>query len=457
MDYTNLSYVLSSVLFILGIKKLSHPKTARNGNLLASVAMLIAIIATLVSYNSELDYIIIFIGIAIGAIIGSVFAIKVEMTQMPQMVAIFNGFGGAASALVAAAEYLDLSQPSTFTLTTIILSIFIGTLTFTGSFIAFGKLQGFISGQPIVFSGNQLFNALIAIALIVTGYFLIQSPYDLNYFYIIIGLSALLGITLTIPIGGADMPVVISLLNSYSGIAASATGFVLMNNGLIISGALVGASGIILTSIMCKGMNRSLANVIFGAMGLEQESSTSGDTKQVSVKSYSTEEAAMIFDAAEKVIVVPGYGLAVAQAQHAVREVAEFLENKGKKVLYAIHPVAGRMPGHMNVLLAEANIPYEQLKDLDEINSEFEDCDVALVLGANDVVNPAARHDKSSPIFGMPILDVDKSRTVIINKRTMNAGFAGIQNELFGFDNSIMVFGDAKDMLVKLLSDLKEL
>ncbi len=456
MDYTNLSYVLSSVLFILGIKKLSHPKTARNGNLLAFVAMLIAIIATLVSYD-QLDYKVIFIGIAIGAIIGSVFAIKVEMTQMPQMVAIFNGFGGAASALVAAAEYLDISQPSTFTLTTIVLSIFIGTLTFTGSFIAFGKLQGFISGQPIVFSGNQLFNALIATALIVTGYFLIQSPTDVNYFYLIISLSALLGVTLTIPIGGADMPVVISLLNSYSGIAASATGFVLMNNGLIISGALVGASGIILTSIMCKGMNRSLANVIFGAMGLEQESSTSDNTKQVSVKSYSTEEAAMIFDAAEKVIVVPGYGLAVAQAQHAVREVAEFLENRGKKVLYAIHPVAGRMPGHMNVLLAEANIPYEQLKDLDEINSEFEDCDVALVLGANDVVNPAARHDKSSPIFGMPILDVDKSRTVIINKRTMNAGFAGIQNELFGFDNSIMVFGDAKDMLQQLLKDLKDL
>ena len=456
MDYTNLSYVLSSVLFILGIKKLSHPKTARNGNLLAFIAMFIAIIATLISYD-QLDYKIIFIGIAIGAIIGSVFAVKVEMTQMPQMVAIFNGFGGAASALVAAAEYLDLSQPSSFTLTTIVLSIFIGTLTFTGSFIAFGKLQGFISGQPIVFSGNQLFNALIAIALVTTGYFLIQSPNDINYFYIIIGLSALLGITLTIPIGGADMPVVISLLNSYSGIAASATGFVLMNNGLIISGALVGASGIILTSIMCKGMNRSLANVIFGAMGLEQESSTTGNTKQVSVKSYSTEEAAMIFDAAEKVIVVPGYGLAVAQAQHAVREVAEFLENKGKKVLYAIHPVAGRMPGHMNVLLAEANIPYEQLKDLDEINSEFEDCDVALVLGANDVVNPAARHDKSSPIFGMPILDVDKSRTVIINKRTMNAGFAGIQNELFGFDNSIMVFGDAKDMLQQLLKDLKDL
>ena len=456
MDYTNLSYVLASVLFILGIKKLSHPKTARNGNLLAAIAMFIAIIATLISYD-HLDYKIIFIGIGIGAIIGTLFALKVEMTQMPQMVAIFNGFGGAASALVAAAEFLNLNQVSTFTLSTIAISIFIGTLTFTGSFIAFGKLQGFISGQPIVFPGQQLFNGILAIGLFYIGYLFVQNPDNLNYFYITIAISALLGITLTIPIGGADMPVVISLLNSYSGIAASATGFVLMNNGLIISGALVGASGIILTSIMCKGMNRSLANVIFGAVGLEQETSSSGETKQISVKSYSTEEAAMIFDAAEKVIVVPGYGLAVAQAQHAVREVAEFLEGKGKQVLYAIHPVAGRMPGHMNVLLAEANIPYEQLKDLDEINSEFEDCDVALVLGANDVVNPAARHDQSSPIYGMPILDVDKSRTVIINKRTMNAGFAGIQNELFGFDNSIMVFGDAKDMLQQLLKDLKDL
>ena len=279
----------------------------------------------------------------------------------------------------------------------------------------------------------------------------------MNFFYGVIIISALLGITLTIPIGGADMPVVISLLNSYSGIAAAATGFVLMNNGLIISGALVGASGLILTNIMCRGMNRSLANVIFGAVGLEQESSEGGSGKQVSIKSYSTEEAAMIFDAAEKIIMVPGYGLAVAQAQHAIREVAEFLESKDKQVLYAIHPVAGRMPGHMNVLLAEANIPYEQLKDLDEVNPEFKDCDVALVLGANDVVNPAARHDTSSPIYGMPILDVDKSRTVIINKRTMNTGFAGIQNELFGFDNSIMVFGDAKDMLQQLLKDLKEL
>jgi len=456
MDYSNISYVLASVLFILGIKKLSHPKTARNGNLLAALGMLVAIVSTLLAYEM-IDYQMIIVGMIIGTIIGALFAQKVEMTQMPQMVAIFNGFGGSASALIAAAEFLKAGDISTFTLWTIIISIFVGTLTFTGSFIAFGKLQGFISGQPIVFFGQQAMNALFAISLVGLGIYTVQAPGEMNYFYGVIIISAILGITLTIPIGGADMPVVISLLNSYSGIAAAATGFVLMNNGLIIAGALVGASGLILTNIMCKGMNRSLANVIFGAVGLEQDTGEPGSQKQVTIKSYSTEEAAMIFDAAEKVIVVPGYGLAVAQAQHAVREVAELLEKKGKKVLYAIHPVAGRMPGHMNVLLAEANIPYEQLKDLDEINPEFEDCDVALVLGANDVVNPAARHEKTSPIFGMPILDVDKSRTVIINKRTMNTGFAGIQNELFGFDNSIMVFGDAKDMLQQLLKDLKEL
>ena len=456
MNYTNIFYVLASVLFILGIKKLSHPKTARNGNFLSACGMFIAIVSTLIA-NDDIDLQMIALGMIIGSAIGALFAQKVEMTQMPQMVAIFNGFGGGASALVAAAEFLNSGSISTFSLTSIMISIFVGTLTFTGSFIAFGKLQGFISGQPIVFPGQQVLNAILALGLVGFGIYAVTMPSEINYFYGLIILSALIGITLTIPIGGADMPVVISLLNSYSGVAAAATGFVLMNNGLIISGALVGASGLILTSIMCKGMNRSLTNVIFGAMGLEQDSGGDSSQKQVTIKSYSTEEAAMIFDAAEKVIVVPGYGLAVAQAQHAVREVAELLEEKGKKVLYAIHPVAGRMPGHMNVLLAEANIPYEQLKDLDEINSEFEDCDVSLVLGANDVVNPAARHDTSSPIYGMPILDVDKSRTVIINKRTMNTGFAGIQNELFGFDNSIMVFGDAKDMLQQLLKELKEL
>ena len=457
MSIENALYVLSSVLFIFGIKRLSHPKTARSGNFIASMGMLIAIITTLIA-KGNISLELVGLGILIGSIIGAFFALRVEMTQMPQMVAIFNGFGGIASALIASAEYLNPDGIlSTFSLSTISLSVFVGTLTFTGSFIAFGKLQGFISGQPIVFPGQQILNGLIALFLVATAAFMVSTQDSINYFYILLALSAVLGITLTIPIGGADMPVVISLLNSYSGIAAASTGFVLNNNALIISGALVGASGLILTNIMCKGMNRSLANVIFGAVGLDQGSSENGEAKQINVKSYSTEEAAMIFDAAEKIIVVPGYGLAVAQAQHAVREVADFLSKKGKKVLYAIHPVAGRMPGHMNVLLAEANISYEQLKDLDEVNNEFEDCDVALVLGANDVVNPAARHDSSSPIFGMPILDVDKSQTVIINKRTMNTGFAGVQNELFGYDNSIMVFGDAKDMLQQLLKDLKEL
>ena len=393
---------------------LSHPKTARNGNLISSFGMLVAIIATL-AIPGNLNWMMIVIGILVGSIVGAFFAIRVQMTQMPQLVAIFNGFGGAASALVACSEFLKINDGSTFAIS---LSIIVGTLTFTGSFIAFGKLQGFISGQPITFTGQQIFNALLALILIGSTVMMIMNIDAMIAFYVILGLAALLGILLVIPIGGADMPVVISLLNSYSGIAAAMTGFVLYGSSdetkaagsaLIICGSLVGASGMILTQIMCKGMNRSLTNVIFGAVGGE------------------------------------------------VREIADFLEEKGKTVLYAIHPVAGRMPGHMNVLLAEANIPYESLKDLDEINSEFKNCDVALVLGANDVVNPAARTDKSSPIYGMPILNVDQSQTVIINKRTMNTGFAGIQNELFGNDNSIMVFGDAKDMLVKLLSDLKEL
>jgi len=457
MHWENIFYVLSSVLFIFGIKKLSHPRTARSGNLIASLGMFIAVITTLV-VSKNLSYELIGIGIIIGSIIGAFFAVRVEMTQMPQMVAIFNGFGGIASALVAAAEFINPSDAlSLFSLSTISLSVFVGTLTFTGSFIAFGKLQGFVSGKPIVFPGQQLLNGLLAFSVIGLAVYIVLSPENFNIFYTLVALSAIIGITLTIPIGGADMPVVISLLNSYSGIAAASTGFVLNNNALIISGALVGASGLILTNIMCKGMNRSLANVIFGAVGLEQDAGSDSEAKEINIKSYSTEEAAMLFDTADKIIIVPGYGLAVAQAQHAVREVADYLSGKDKKVLYAIHPVAGRMPGHMNVLLAEANVPYDQLKDLDQVNNEFEDCDIALVLGANDVVNPAARHDASSPIYGMPILDVDKSQTVIINKRTMNTGFAGVQNELFGYDNSIMVFGDAKDMLQQLLKDLKEL
>ena len=467
--YLDLAYLVSAICFIYGLKMLSHPKTARKGNMIATLGMLIAIVTTVLS-GTILDIKMIAIAMVIGSIIGAFFAVRVEMTQMPQLVAIFNGFGGGASALVASSEFIKNSdslftpgtEVSMLLLVSIILSLLIGTLTFTGSFIAFGKLQGLVTTKPVTFTGQQLFNAIIAAVIIIASYMV--PTYGLNSFYTIVFLSGLLGIFLVIPIGGADMPVVISLLNSYSGIAAAMTGFVLYGAGeqsagsaLIICGSLVGASGMILTQIMCKGMNRSLANVIFGAVGGDDPSGGSGEGQQLNIKSYSTEEAAMIFDAAEKIIVVPGYGLAVAQAQHAVREVAEFLEDKGKKVLYAIHPVAGRMPGHMNVLLAEANISYEQLKDLDEINPEFEDCDVALVLGANDVVNPAARSDQSSPIYGMPILNVDKARTVMVNKRSMNAGFAGIQNELFGYDNTIMIFGDAKDMLTKLLNDLKEL
>ena len=462
--FVDIAYLIAAVSFIYGLKMLSHPKTARNGNIIASMGMLIAIVAT-VSLGTDLDFTMIIIAMAIGSIIGAFFSIRVEMTQMPQLVAIFNGFGGGASALVASSEFLKTQgsnvDPSIFLIISITLSILIGTLTFTGSFIAFGKLQGLVTTKPVTFPGQQIVNAILAIIMIVSAYMI--PTYGMDSFYIILGLSALLGILLVIPIGGADMPVVISLLNSYSGIAAAMTGFVLVQtnpsagNALIICGSLVGASGMILTQIMCKSMNRSLINVIFGAVGGEVEAGSDGEAKQINIKSYSTEEAAMIFDAAEKIIIVPGYGLAVAQAQHSVRELADFLEEKGKKVYYAIHPVAGRMPGHMNVLLAEANIPYELLKDLDQINPEFDDCDVALVLGANDVVNPAARTDQSSPIYGMPILNVDKAQTVIINKRTMNTGFAGVQNELFGYDNSIMVFGDAKDMLVKLLSDLKEL
>ena len=448
----NLFYLISAVCFILGLKRLSHPKTARSGNFLAALGMLIAIAATLAS-SDVLDLQLIVIGIGTGAVIGLLFATRVQMTEMPQMVAIFNGLGGAASALVASSEFFKIDDLSFI----ICLSVFIGTLTFSGSFIAFGKLQGIVSGRAVTFKGQQALNALIfatIVVLISVNNLEVMSAY--NIFYLVVILAFILGIGLTIPIGGADMPVVISLLNSYSGIAAAATGFLIDNQALIISGSLVGASGLILTNIMCKGMNRSLANVIFGAVGAET-SGGSSDGKEMNIKSYSTTEAAMILDAAEKVIIVPGYGLAVAQAQHVAREVADNLEAKGKKVLYAIHPVAGRMPGHMNVLLAEANVSYDLLKDLDEINPEFEDCDVALILGANDVVNPAARHDQSSPIYGMPILDVDKSRTVIINKRSMNPGFAGVQNELFGYDNSIMVFGDAKDMLNDLLKEIKEL
>ena len=464
-DISKIFYAISAILFILGLKKLSHPRTARNGNFIAALGMFIAICVTIYAGLDSINLYRILLGIMIGTAIGIVIALKIEMTAIPQMVAAFNGFDGAASALISASEFYKSINgfENSFLLLAIFFSVIVGSITFTGSFIAFGKLQGIISGKPIQFKGQKFLNGILAFAAIssIAYSFLYSYPnidVDLtqNIFLFSLIIALLLGIFLTIPIGGADMPVVISLLNSYSGIAAASTGFVIGNQGLIISGSLVGASGIILTQIMCKGMNRSLVNVIFGAVGGEVSGQTSKQ-QEMNIKSYSTEDIALIFDSAEKIIIVPGYGLAVAQAQHAIREISDYLAEQGKTVLYAIHPVAGRMPGHMNVLLAESNVSYEILKDLDQVNNEFENADIALIVGANDVVNPAARHDKSSPIYGMPILDVDKSKTVIINKRSMNPGFAGVANELFGYDNSIMVFGDAKDVLIKLLSDLKEL
>jgi len=449
-------YLLSAVFFILGLRQLSHPRTALKGNKTASIGMLLAIIATLLN-NQILDFQSIFIAILIGSAIGALLAKKVEMTSMPQLVALFNGFGGAASLLVAAAEFYRGGAFPTFIFFIITLSVLIGSVTFSGSFIAFLKLQGIMRGSPVQFKGQHVFNGLLVVLVILSSlYGILNSSQLSSMFLIIIGASLLLGILFVLPIGGADMPVVISLLNSFSGLAACATGFVIQNDALIISGSLVGASGIILTDIMCKGMNRTIWNVLFAGVG---STDTNTDNLQVdpmkSIKSYEPEDTVVIFENAKQVVIVPGYGLAVAQAQHMVHELQKLLEGKGVVVKYAIHPVAGRMPGHMNVLLAEANVPYDSLYDLDQINPEFEETDVTLVIGANDVVNPAARHDTNSPIFGMPILDVDKSQTVFVLKRSMNPGFAGIENELFYKDNTIMIFGDAKDTVSKLVSELK--
>jgi len=447
-------YLISAVLFILGLRQLSHPRTALKGNRTASIGMLLAIVATLLN-NQILDFQSIFIAILIGSAIGAILAKQIEMTSMPQLVALFNGFGGAASLLVATAEFYRGGVFPIFIFFTIALSVLIGSVTFSGSFIAFLKLQGIMKGAPIQFKGQHTFNGLLVVLVIISSIYGLLYPFS-SMFLIIIGVSLLLGILFVLPIGGADMPVIISLLNSFSGLAACATGFVIQNDALIISGSLVGASGIILTDIMCKGMNRTIWNVLFAGVG---STDAITDNLQVdpmkSIKSYEPEDTVVIFENAKQVVIVPGYGLAVAQAQHMVHELQKLLEGKGVVVKYAIHPVAGRMPGHMNVLLAEANVPYDSLYDLDQINPEFEETDVTLVIGANDVVNPAARHDTNSPIFGMPILDVDKSQTVFVLKRSMNPGFAGIENELFYKDNTIMIFGDAKDTVSKLVSELK--
>lgn len=454
LKLTNLSYLIASVLFIFGIKQMSSPKTARQGNTLSSIGMLIAIAVTLLDKHI-LSFQWILIGILLGSVIGAVIAIKVEMTAMPQMVGMLNGFGGGASTLVALSEYYRSTGLHVETTISIALSLLIGALTFSGSMVAFGKLQGLVTGNSVRYPGQNPINVallLATLAVCVTG---VARP-ELSWpFLTIAALGLLLGVLLVLPIGGADMPVVVSLLNSYSGVAAATTGFVLQNNMLIITGALVGASGIILTNIMCKGMNRSLMNVLLGGWDNAGNAQLEQGKKEMVVKSVDVEEAAMLFESARSVVIVPGYGMAVAQAQHAIRDLAHVLEKKGVDVRFAIHPVAGRMPGHMNVLLAESQIEYEKMYALEDINDSFPQTDIAFVVGANDVVNPAARHNPSSPIYGMPILDVDYAKTVIINKRSMSAGYAGIDNELFGYQNALMYFGDAKEAITKLTNELK--
>ncbi len=461
--WVELSYLFASVLFVLGLKRLQSPATARGGNRLAALAMLIAIVATLVE-NQVLSWTSIAAGMVLGGLIGGVAARTVKMTDMPQLVGIFNGFGGGASALVAAAELLRVQSAGTALVLgdgfTIAISCLIGTVTFSGSFIAFGKLQGLVSGNPITFPLQKTFNALLFLSLLVLGtsvmgVFEVGGLSALTVFAIFMAIALLLGILLVIPIGGADMPVVISLLNSYSGLAASAAGFVIANNVLIISGALVGAAGLILTMIMCKAMNRSLANVAFGAFGGETGSAAQIGAGDKTARSVDAEGAAMILAYAQSVVVVPGYGLAVAQAQHELRKAMDNLEERGVDVKYAIHPVAGRMPGHMNVLLAEADVPYDKLFDLDEINEDFNRTDVVLVVGANDVVNPEA-HNPQSVIAGMPILDVANAKSVIIMKRSLSPGFAGIDNPLFYEDHTLMFFGDAKGSMTDLVREVRE-
>jgi len=460
--FIEITYLVSSILFIFGIKRLASPKTARQGNFLAALGMFLAVVVTLFDQH-VLTYEWIIIGIVIGSAIGSLMAMKVEMTGMPQMVGVLNGFGGAASALVALSEYYKIQNFSQYShdlmmSITIIISVLIGAVTFTGSFIAFGKLQGFITGKVVKYTGQHAINAILLIALIGLGVYFVITPELATLILIITGISLLLGVLLVLPIGGADMPVAVSLLNSYSGLAAASTGFVLQNNQLIIAGSLVGASGIILTLIMCKGMNRSLMNVLLGGWeSAGQGGAATGTAPQGDTKSVDAEEAAMLFDSASNVVIVPGYGMAVAQAQHAVRDLTNILERKNINVRFAIHPVAGRMPGHMNVLLAEAQVSYDKLFALEDINDDFPNVDVVFVVGANDVVNPAARTDQNSPIYGMPILNVDYAKTVIINKRSMNVGYAGIDNALFYNQNSLMYFGDAKDAINKLVNEIKEL
>ena len=460
----NLCYLASSILFIFGLKGLTHPRTAVRGNMLGAFGMLLAVIATFLYRdamgNSPANAIgMILAAVLIGAVIGVLLATRIQMTAMPQMVALLNGFGGAASVLVAGAALADLQvEPTLVVLVATAASGIIGAVTFWGSLVAFDKLQElFLPGKPILFPGQQPLNIVLGLAVLALSAWLAvgAGPNAGVLYWTIVVISSLLGVLLTIPIGGADMPVAIALLNSYSGIAGAATGFVLDNEVLIITGSLVGASGIILSQIMCKAMNRSLANVLLGNIAASSTGLAADEVYAGKVKSATADDLAIVFDGARRVVIVPGYGLAVSQAQHAVRDLMNLLESKGTEVEFAIHPVAGRMPGHMNVLLAEADIPYDKLKEMDEINPSFQQTDIAVVIGANDVVNPLARTDPTSPIAGMPILDVDKARTVIVIKRSLSPGFAGIPNPLFAADNTLMYFADGKKAIVDLIAAIK--
>lgn len=451
---TSFAYLAAATLFIVGLKKLSSPATARVGNVLGAVGMLLAIVATLID-RAILGYTWILIGMLIGSGIGIAMARLVKMTAMPQMVGTLNGFGGGASVLVATAEYLRSSARPLDVTITIVLSVLVGGVTFSGSAIAAAKLQELVTGRAVVYPLQKTSNALLFVVILTIGVYLVAGPPSPGWLTILIVLALVLGVLLVIPIGGADMPVVVSLLNSYSGIAGAMTGFVLNNHALIITGALVGASGIILTQTMCKAMNRSLANVVFGAFGAQPEAALAiAGAERKPVNEVTAEDAAILLGYASRVVFVPGYGMAVSQAQHQVRELGKALQARGVDVKYGIHPVAGRMPGHMNVLLAEADVSYDLLVEMDQINPDLGQTDVAVVIGANDVVNPAARHDASSPIYGMPIIDVDKAKTVIVLKRSMAAGFAGIDNELFYRENTRMLFGDAKKSLTAVTQEL---
>ena len=448
--YINLAYIAAAVLFVLGLKMLGSPATARRGNLVSSTGMFIAVVVTLGS-EQILSYEWIAVGVAIGALIGASASRLVKMTSMPEMVALFNGSGGVASLLVGWAALYG-GDVSAFTGVVVMLSVLVGGVTASGSVIAWGKLSEVLTSRALVFPGQRFCNALILAGVIVTGVLFAMSPQpDSWIFFTLLGLALLLGVMAVIPIGGADMPVVISLLNSYSGLAACAAGFAINNNVLIVAGSLVGAAGIILTNIMCKAMNRSLANVLFSGFGAAgTATAVEGEVKPINV-----EDASLILEAASSVTFVPGYGMAVAQAQHVVCELAELLEDNGADVTYAVHPVAGRMPGHMNVLLAEANVSYDQLVEMEDINPRMDNIDVAVVIGANDVVNPAARSDKASPIYGMPIIDVDSARIVFVLKRSMASGFSGVDNPLSFGENTRMLFGDAKESISGIIREFK--